>query len=391
VFSRRLSWQSQANEISRRLAAKAGPIRDLTLSNPTRAGLVYPSAEILGALAHPHALRYEPSPLGLPVAREAIAQHLVARAPSLRADDIVCTASTSEAYAYLFKLLCDPGDAVLVPQPSYPLFEYLAALEGVRLAPYPLAYDGTWHVDLPAVSRALAETPRTRAILLVNPNNPTGSYVSRPELAALTSLAKDHELALVSDEVFAEYPASDVPDPHRVTHVATPELDVLAFSLGGLSKSLGLPQLKLGWIAIGGPQALCDEARQRLELIADTYLSVATPVQLAAPTLLAVGETVRLAILARVRENRAWLEARIPRESPVSVLRAEGGWYATLRLPATRSDEDLVLELLDEHDTLVHPGYFFDLAPDKTHLVVSLLCETATFQGGIEAVLRTQE
>lgn len=391
MFSRRLSWKFQANELSRRLAAKAGPIRDLTLSNPTRAGIPYPAEELLASLAHPQALCYEAAPLGLHVARQAICDHLSPRAPALSPEDIVCTASTSEAYAYLFKMLCDPGDAVLVPQPSYPLFEYLAALESVRLVPYPLAYDGTWHVDLPVLLSVLAATPRARALLLVNPNNPTGSYLGRDELSTLSRLAKKYELALVSDEVFADYPANDTPDPERVTHVATPDLEALAFSLGGLSKGAGLPQLKLGWIALGGPAPLRAQARRRLELISDTYLSVGTPVQLAAPALLSMATRVRSAILERVRTNRSWLVQRVGLASPVSVLSCAGGWVATLRLPATRSDEELALELLDQEDTLVHPGYFFDFPPDQTYLVVSLLCETASFQDGIEAVLRTQE
>lgn len=352
---------------------------DLTESNPTRVGLPYPADALLQALAPPELARYEPAPRGLPSARAAVAAR-----HGCAPDDVLLTASTSEAYSYLFKALCDPGDAVLAPQPSYPLFDYLAALEGVELVTYPLRYDGAWHIDLPALEQALAAAPRARAILVVSPNNPTGSYLTRDELARLAALAAARGLVLVADEVFAEYPADDAAAPARVTCLAA-ETPVLGFSLGGLSKSAGLPQLKLGWIVAGGPAADRAAALERLELVADSYLSVATPVMLAAPRLLELGDRVRAAILARVRANRAWLHERLPRGGAVEPLPAEGGWTATLRFPATRTDEELALAALRDHDVVAHPGYFFDY-PRGTYLIVSLLPEPDRFRAGIDTL-----
>jgi aspartate/methionine/tyrosine aminotransferase len=341
------------------------PTIDLTVSNPTRVGIEYPR-ELIDALADARGLVYEPSARGLRAAREAIGGGRV------DPDDIVLCASTSEAYSWLFKLLCDPGDAVLVPEPSYPLFAQLAALEAVTLAPYPLAYDGAWHIDLPS----LRVPARARAIVAVSPNNPTGSYLRQEELARLAATG----LPLVVDEVFADYPLDDAA---RVT-LAAAEPAPLIFSLGGLSKSVGLPQLKLAWIVAGGERRR--DALERLEHIADGYLSVATPVQLAAPRLLEAGAAIRARILARVRDSRARIAARVA-GTAVTLLHAEGGWSAILRCPAVRTDEELALALLREHGVLVHPGYFFDL--DGTHLVVSLLTPPGDLARGLDAILST--
>jgi len=373
-FSGRLSQISAATEpnawtrLLLEKRAAGARLLDLTLSNPTETGIAYPEDAIRAALGPDGALRYQPDPRGLRSAREAVAA--AAGAP---VEDVLLTVSTSEAYSYLLKLFCNPGDAVLVPEPSYPLFEHLTALEGVAAAPYRLAYDGAWHIDFSTVRAGAA-----RAIIVVSPNNPTGSYLKTGELARLAALG----LPLIVDEVFADYPLA--PPSDAVHLAARPNAPVLTFSLGGLSKSAGLPQLKLGWIVAGGPGRAA--ALDKLELIADCYLSVATPVQLAAPKLLALGAEVRDAIRARVRRNRDALAARLP--PSLTLLPAEAGWSAILRFPATRSDEELALALLRDHDTLVHPGYFFDLT-GGTFLVVSLLPTPEMFDAGTAAIIQS--
>jgi aspartate/methionine/tyrosine aminotransferase len=359
-----------------RRRATGGTILDLTESNPTHAGLAYPEAALAETMWDARSLRYEPTPVGLSTAREAIAAAYGARAPDPAR--VVLTASTSDAYGMLFKLLCDPGDRVLVPRPSYPLFHYLATLEGVESAPYELCYDGAWHVDLASVR---AGAPGARAIVLVNPNNPTGSYVAEDERRALAELG----LPLISDEVFADYPLAP-PQAPRADFIAAHD-DVLAFSLGGLSKAAGLPQLKLGWIVCAGPTAELTPALARLALIADTYLSVATPVQHAVPRLLALAPGIRGAIAARTRDNREVLRAALAArpDSALTLLAAEAGWYAVLRVPATRSEEGWALALLDD-GVLVYPGYFFDFMRGA-HLVVSCLPEPAGFRAGIDRLL----
>jgi len=294
---------------------------------------------------------------------------------------VMLTASTSESYAYLFKLLCDPGDEVLVPRPGYPLFEFLAALESLRVRPYPLVHDGEWHVDLAALR--VAASPRTRAVVVVNPNNPTGAYLKRDELVALEAFCAEHGLALVSDEVFADFAFRE--DVRRAPSVAG-EGPALAFALGGLSKSCGLPQLKLAWMAVTGPEPLRREALARLEVVADTFLSVATPVQVAAPVLLARREELQAPILSRVRRNLEALRAALFPGCPATLLEPEGGWYAVLRVPATITEEDRVTRLLEERDVLVHPGYFFDF-PHEAFLVLSLLPPEAEFAEGVSRVV----
>jgi aspartate/methionine/tyrosine aminotransferase len=279
------------------------------------------------------------------------------------------TASTSEAYSYLFKLLCDPGDEILSPRPSYPLFEFLAGLESVRVVQYPLRYDGVWHIDFEALEQAV--TPRTRAIVVVNPNNPTGSFLKREERARLETLG----IPILSDEVFSDY--AFAPDDSRV-RTLTSSSGVLTFSMSGLSKIAGLPQMKLGWIVAGGPGH--EAALERLELIADTYLSVATPVQIALPRLLQASAVVRAQILDRTRANLALL-----RRSAVP-LHVEGGWYATLQVPRTRSEEDWAIELLERRDVLVQPGFYFDFE-SEAFLVLSLLTPPDVFAEGLRRVL----
>jgi aspartate/methionine/tyrosine aminotransferase len=381
MFSRRLPPHADLNALTEALARRAGrrPVVDLTESNPTRARIAYP-ADLLRGLSAPGALRYEPHAFGLPSAREAIARDHRRRGITIDPAHVVLTASTSEAYTWLFKLLCNPGEAVLVPRPSYPLFEHLTRLEGVCAIPFDLEYHGRWEIDPAALDAAPAST---RAVVIVSPNNPTGSYVSRPDIHQVSSLCRDRGWALIVDEVFADYPLEvDAP----LTDIAA-RSDVLAFTLGGLSKSAGLPQLKLGWIVAGGPPAARDVALAGLELIADSFLSVATPVQLAAADLLEQGASVRSAIQERIGANLATLREGARSFTACEVLKTEGGWSAVIRVPATRSEEQLVLDLLEREDILAHPGYFFDFQREA-FVVVSLLPETDVFRDASRRLLR---
>lgn len=384
MFSSRLHWDLRSNPLAQLLEAKrrkAAAILDLTESNPTRAGFVYPEHEILEALAQPEALLYEPSPAGLVPAREAVAEYYRARRIPIDPEGIILTASTSEAYAYLFKLLAEPGEEILVPRPSYPLFEYLAALESVRPVPYPLRYHGSWSLDVATLASAI--TARTRAIVLVNPNNPTGSFVKREELEALIPICMEVNLTIISDEVFADYTFDS--DRNRIETLAS-EDRVLTFCLSGLSKVAGLPQMKLGWIVLAGPHFLQGTARARLELIADTYLSVGTPVQHALPRLLSLGKQVRDQIQGRVQANLNLLHSTTTANSSCNVLHVEGGWNAILQMPRTRSEEQWCLDLLEKDDVLVQPGYFYDFE-SEAYLVVSLLTPPENFSEGIRRLL----
>ena len=383
MFSTRFHWDPSPNRLTRLLADKrragiAGidPILDLTESNPTHAGLAYPE-EIVQALADPRALRYDPQPAGSLAAREAVCRYYAEAGHTVEPDRVLLTASTSEAYAYLFKLLADPGDEVLVPRPSYPLFEFLATMESLRVVSYPLVYHGGWSIDCHALAAAI--TPRTRAIVLVNPNNPTGSFLKRDELRFLQSLG----LPLISDEVFADYAFAE--DAQRVCTLAA-TTETLAFSMSGLSKIAGLPQMKLGWIVISGPPAARAEAKDKLEWIADTYLSVSTPVQQAAPRLLELGKGIQRQIAARTWANLAWLQSAIPADSPCRILAVEGGWYGTLQVPRIRREEEWALELLEKDNVLVQPGFFFDFE-SEAFLVLSLLTAPETFKEGCRRLL----
>jgi alanine-synthesizing transaminase len=380
MFSDRLPAHADTNRLSQAVAAlraRGVPLVDLTESNPTHAGIPYP-ADLLAPLAHPRALNYAPDPRGLAVARQAVAADCARRGVHIDPTRIVLTASTSEAYSWLFKLLCNPGDSVLVPRPSYPLFEYLTRLEGVRVEPYDLEYHGRWEIDVSTLNAPSG----ARALLLVSPNNPTGSFVSPRDLARITAFCRERHLALVVDEVFADY-SIDVEGP--ITDIAARD-EVLAFTLGGLSKSVGLPQLKLGWIVAGGPAAARDRALDALDLIADSFLSVGTPVQAAAPELLKNAAPVRAAIHARVRRNHDVARRLVAAAPACSMLRVEGGWSAVVRIPATRSEEEVVLDLVERQHILVHPGYFFDFRAEA-FLVVSLLVEEAVFADSMARVL----
>jgi aspartate/methionine/tyrosine aminotransferase len=383
VFSTRTGWALAPNRLSRALAARraAGrPLLDLTESNPTRAGLACP-AERLAGLSDPRAARYEPTPQGEREARAAVAADYARHGADVSPDDVFLTASTSEAYAFAFKLLCDPGDEVLIPAPSYPLFDFLAGLESTVVKPYPLLLaDGEWHLE-PSELPALIG-PRTRAVVVVHPNNPTGSFLKRDEAEALRELAARRDLAVVADEVFLDYTTG--PDARRFPTFAAAG-PALALAMGGLSKSCGLPQLKLGWMVLSGPEPLRRAARDRLEVVADTYLSVSTPVQIVAPGLLAARAELQRPIAERVQENRRTL-AGLVRGSAASLLPAEGGWYAVLQIPATRSEEDFTAELLENDGVLVHPGFFFGF-PREAFVVVSLLCPPRVLADGATQLL----
>jgi alanine-synthesizing transaminase len=377
MFSSRSSFDLSQNSLSIALArarACAGPLLDLTESNPTSAGIPYDRDALLGALA-------TSAPFGIPHAREAVARDLSAHGPPVDAARVVLTASTSEGFAFLFKLLADPGDEVLVPAPSYPLLEHLARLEAVRAVPYRLAYDGAWHLDLDA-ARA-ARSPRTRAIVVVSPNNPTGSYLKRDELDALASL----NLPIVSDEVFARFPLRG--GGRRAASAMEPNSAPLAFSLGGLSKLAALPQMKLAWIIVGGESARVDAALARLEVIADAFLSVGTPVQHALAGILASRATAEEAIRHRTRANLAYVREAVA-GSAATLLDVEGGWYATLRLPGTRSEERWALTLLERDGVYVHPGHFFDFG-EEAYVVVSLLTPEETLREGVRRIVARVE
>ena len=359
-------------------ARRAGrKLFDLTGSNPTEVGLDYPGPDILDALCDSRLLTYRPDPFGLPEARAAVAARYAARGVQVPGERIVLTASTSEAYSYLFRLLCDPGDSVLVPRPSYPLLEHLARLDAVELSPYFLHYDGEWRVDLESVASALG--PRTRAIVVISPNNPTGSYVKAHELRALGRFG----LPIISDEVFFEF-AHGRQDPSRRSALDLPDAPV--FVLDGLSKRAGMPQLKLGWMVVSGPAPWVGETLERLDLIADTYLSVGTPVQLALPRLLELGDRVRTEIRRRCRDNLRAL-AQTCEGTAVTKLHIEGGWSAVLRLPDVRSEQAWVQELLEREQILVQPGFLYDFV-DEPYVVVSLLTPPDVFQRGIDALVR---
>ncbi|HET8549844.1 MAG TPA: pyridoxal phosphate-dependent aminotransferase [Bryobacteraceae bacterium] len=362
MFSRRLQVGGPVNRIAAALAARTEPHLDLTVSNPTAAGIEYDAAAITRALADARSLRYEPEAFGLRSAREAIAAHCGAES-----ERVILTASTSEAYSFLFKLLCDPGDEVLAPRPSYPLFEYLAQLESVQVLQYRLFYDHGWHIDWHDLRERVSN--RTRAIITVNPNNPTGSYLRRGDLDQFAELG----IPVISDEVFLPYELTA--EPERVC-TAGNEHRVLTFALSGLSKLAGLPQLKLAWIIANGPAGARADALARLELIADTYLSVGTPVQLAAPVLLDTSGCVRAQIRERSRRN-------LQRLQPLRPLLVEGGWYGIVQAPRTRSEEEWVLTLLAREGVLVQPGFFYDFEREA-FLIVSLLTPEDVFSEGIE-------
>ena len=388
LFARRTSWDLTTNRYTDALEAhrRAGRgMLDLTASNPTTIGLQYDEEELLRALANPEALRYEPQPKGLLSAREAVAAYYAERGAQISPDDLILTTSTSEAYSFVFRLLCDPGDALLVPTPSYPLFDFLAGIQDVKLFPYELVYDHGWQIDVvslfAAVDRAKAATARCRAILAVHPNNPTGSYLQPRELQLLNDVCAENDSAIIADEVFLDYALAAQPP---LTCAANN--DALTFTLSGLSKISALPQMKVAWIAVSGPPALKRDALARLEVIADTYLSMNAPVQLAVPTMLEQRHSIQRQLMARIRANLQELDLQLAAQQLCHRLDVEGGWYATLRVPVTCSDEDFAIALLQQRDVLVQPGHFYDFTADG-HLVLSLITLSDVFRAGLARLL----
>ena len=387
MFSRRTSWKLDSNRFTlahQQMLREGSEVLDLTISNPTRAGFAFDETTILDALRNPKSLDYDPQPKGLRRSRETVAEYYKcgagAPAREIDAENIVLTTSTSEGYSYVFRLLCNPEDEVLVPKPSYPLFDFLADLQDVRVVPYPLLYDHGWQIDLPTLEMAI--TPRTRAIVLVHPNNPTGSYVREEEQTRLNQLCREHNLALIVDEVFLDY-AHD----GRPQHSFATNNDAFTFTLSGLSKIAALPQMKLAWIVVSGSEKEATEAMHRLEVIADTYLSLNAPVQLAAETLLKQRKKIQSQVMTRIRANLAELDRQLVQYTSCVRLLIEGGWYAVLRVPVTKSDEDLAIQLLFERSVLIHPGHFYDF-PNDGYLVLSLITPEATFREGISRVLK---
>ena len=382
MFSRRTEWNLNPNLLTlvRREAANR-EVLDLTASNPTRVGLAFDDETILGALEQPEALVYDPQPKGLFSARKAIAAYYREQhdAFTVPAENLVLTTSTSEGYSHLFRLLANPEDEILVPKPSYPLFDFLADLQDVKLVPYPLIYDHGWHIDFPSLYKSV--THRTRAVVVVHPNNPTGSYVQENEISSLNSFCREYELAIVADEVFLDY-AHDGAD--RTTFAVNGE--ALTFTLSGLSKICCLPQMKVAWVAVSGPDDQIAKAIARLEVIADTFLSMSAPQQLATPTWLDQRRRIQPLLLDRLRANLEELDRQLSRSSICQRLEVEGGWYALLRVPVTESDEELAIRILRTCSVLVHPGHFYDFANDG-YLILSLISRVDEFRDGISRIL----
>jgi alanine-synthesizing transaminase len=387
-FARRTSWNLTPNRYTEALAEhrRAGrEVLDLTASNPTVIGLRYSDDELLKALAHGEALTYTPESKGLPAARQAVASHYAQHGSLVSPDNLILTTSTSEAYSFLFRLLCDPGDTVLVPTPSYPLFDFLADLHDVKLEPYELIYDHGWQIDFhsvqDAIERARRAGSRCRAVLAVHPNNPTGSFVKPREAEELNRMSAANEMAIIADEVFLDYSlAKDAPLTFSSNSA------VLTFTLSGLSKISGLPQMKVAWIAASGPQPLLSDAMGRLEVIADTYLSMNAPLQWAVPVMLDERHGIQRQLRQRTLENLALLDSELASQQLCRRLEVEGGWYAVLRIPAVGSDEDFAIALLRETGVLVQPGHFYDFASEG-YLVISLITPANEFPEGIRRLL----
>ena len=384
MFSRRTSWNLATNRYTEALEAhrrEARELLDLTASNPTTVGMHYPQEELIRAMVSRESLTYEPAPKGLLPAREAIAAYYTEKGSAVDPDGLILTTSTSEAYSFIFRLLCDPGDAVLVPTPSYPLFDFLADLNDVKLVPYELVYDHGWQIDFHSLRSAIDRAhARPRAVLVVHPNNPTGSYVKSHELHDLNDICSAQQLAIIADEVFLDYSVG----PPELTFTANN--DALTFTLSGLSKISALPQMKVAWVTASGPQAFKADALARLEVIADTYLSMNAPIQYAIPAMLGERQSIQSQLLGRIKSNLAVLDERLARQTLCSRLVVEGGWYAVLRVPALGSDEDLAIALLHETGVLLQPGHFYNFATDS-YLVASLITPAEQFAMGMERVL----
>jgi len=383
MFATRTNWNLAENRLTLALAEhhRGGrPLFDLTLSNPTQCGFTYDESAILKALHSPASLRYEPAAQGLLSARETVAAYYREKNTAVSPSDLLLTTGTSEAYSYLFRLLCNPGDEILVPSPSYPLFDFLADINDVRLIRYPLLYDHGWQLDLSSLERAI--TSRTRAAIVVHPNNPTGHYTKPNEQSQLSAMCAKNNLAIIADEVFLDFAVQGIAAPTFAAQNAA-----LTFTLSGISKLCGLPQMKSAWLAISGPNTLRNDARARLDVIADSYLSMNAPVQHALPSLLATRFRFQSQLLARVRTNLAALDEQLAGQSHCSRLVFDAGWNVIVRVPAAGSDEELALALLAQHGVLVHPGHFYDF-PQDGYLVLSLIVPEKDFAEGTHRLLK---
>ena len=384
MFSSRTAWNRSPNCLAEALRARHAnglPVVDLTMSNPTLCGFDYPEETIRAALANSEILCYKPSPFGALCAREAVTDYYAKTGVTVSPECIVLTAGTSDAYSYLFQMLADPGDEIVTAAPGYPLLNFLADLNDLRLVRYPLLYEGGWHLDLDAIECKL--TPQSRVLVVVSPNNPAGNFLKADELNGVVDICRRHDLALIVDEVFSDFGWG--PDSSRAQS-AVGVTDCLTFTLNGLSKTAALPQMKLGWIVANGPLPLLSESLSRLEVIADTYLSVGTLVQCAASVLIEQGQVVRPAILQRVQENRRLLDSFLVENCSCYRLKAEGGWYSVLRIPAVLDDEQHALNLLENRGVLVHPGGFYDF-PSGAYLVVSMITPTEILTAGLTNLL----
>ena len=379
MFADRTNWNLKANPLSEALAqhrAAGKPLLDLTISNPTECGFEYDSRAILQALANPASLAYDPDPKGLLTARQAVAAYYAARATEVPADNIILTTSTSEAYSYVFRMLCNLGDEILVPEPSYPLFAYLADIQDVKLVRYPLDYDYGWQINFHALQQAI--NARTRGVIIVHPNNPTGHFTKPHELGRLNEICSSRDLAIIADEVFLDFALQGDAPFTFAQNSAT-----LTFTMSGLSKISGLPQMKAAWLITSGTKQLMSEALPRMEIIADTYLSMNATVQHAIPALLDQRHPFQKQLSARVRTNLDQLDQKLALQKSCARLVVEAGWYAVLRVPATRSDEDLAIELLTEKNVYVHPGHFYDFSSDG-FLILSLITPEEEFAAGMK-------
>lgn len=383
MFSHRTSWKLSPNRFTlalEEMRATGRELLDLTASNPTRVGLNYDVDAVLASLARPESLDYDPQPKGLLAARKAVAAYYREQHDAYDVDpeNIILTTSTSEAYSYVFRLLCNPDDEILVPKPSYPLFEFLADLHDVKLIPYPLIYDHGWQIDFASMYKAASG--RTRAVVVVHPNNPTGSYVHEEEREALNAFCREYNAGLIVDEVFLDYPRDGALRPSFASNTGT-----LTFTLSGLSKISALPQMKLAWVVASGSSEQVQESMSRLDVIGDTFLSVNAPIQWAAPALLEQRKNIQPLLLDRIRINLEELDRQLSRVRSCRRLDVEGGWYAVLRVPVTRSDEELAIEILRKVCVIVHPGHFYDF-PSDGYLVVSLIKDTETFREAVSCL-----
>ena len=382
MFADRTSWNLTTNRLAKALSqhrARGRSLFDLTVSNPTECGFVYDNDAILQALSNPAATIYQPEPRGMATTRRAIAEYYAARGCDVSAEDILLTTSTSEAYSFVFRLLCNPGDELLIPAPSYPLFDFLADIQDVKLIRYPLFYDHGWAIDFHALEQTI--TPRTRGVIVVHPNNPTGHYTNSTAMKHLNDICSAKKMAIIADEVFLDFSLTEGSHPSFAANCET-----LTFTMSGLSKIAGLPQMKAAWLITSGAEPWKSQACERLEVIADAYLSMNAPIQLALPSFLQQRTGFQKQLIARVRGNLRELDRQIAAQKSCSRLEVEGGWYVVLRVPATRSDEDLAVDLLESSDVYVHPGHFYDF-PSDGYLIASLITPEHDFAEGIKRLL----